>query len=437
MNTTRLATKVISTFALGAQLFGAAACGEADNNDDANNIVRSAKPRALTVTPLLDSKQLYADGQSKFATAMHGQVRALDGNLVYSPFSMTSALAMLYVGAKGNTATEMKSALSFQLDGAPLFSAFNWADQELASRGKGAKSADGKPFRLNVVNDVWSQTGFAFDPTYLDTLAEHFGTGVHVQNFKLDPEGSRETINDYVQKVTESRIKDLLPEKSIDTSTRLVLTNAVYMNAHWKVPFEPKATNDAPFTKLDAQKANVKMMHQETYFSALVGNGYSAVELPYEDDNLSMLLVIPDAGTFGAFEGNFDAAKLKAVRTGMKVERVELAMPRFEFPSTIPASDVMKKLGMVSAFGGGADLSGITTSEPLKVAEIFHKAFIKVQENGTEAAAATAVVIGPTSAAPIENRVKINADRPFMFVISDKPTGTVLFMGRVLDPNAN
>lgn len=318
-----------------------------------------------------------------------------------------------------------------------MYSAFNWTAQELASRGKGAKAADGKAFRLNVVNDVWSIENYAFVPTYLDTLAENFGTGVHVQDFKANAEGSRKNINDYVQKVTESRIKDLLPEGSIKPSTRLVLTNAVYMNAHWKVPFEPKATSDAPFTKLDAQKANVKMMHQETYFLASVGNGYSAVELPYDDDNLSMLLVIPDAGTFGTFEQNFDTAKLQSVRTGMKVERVQLAMPRFEFPSTIPAADVMKKLGMVTAFSDGADLSGITTSEPLKVADIFHKAFIKVQENGTEAAAATAVVIGPKAAAPVENRIQISADRPFLFVISDKPTGTVLFMGRVLDPNAN
>jgi serpin B len=437
MNTTRLATKVISTFALGAQLLGAAACGDGSNINDADDIVRSVKPRALSVPPLLDSKQLYADSQSKFATAMHGQVRAMSGNLVYSPFSMTSALAMLYAGAKGTTATEMKSALSFQLDGAPLYSAFNWTDQELASRGKGAKSADGQAFRLNVVNDIWSQADYAFDPMYLDTLAENFGTGVHVQDFKRDPEGSRQTINGYVQKATESRIKDLIPEKIIDNQTRLVLTNAVYMNAHWKVPFEPKVTSDAPFTKLDAQKADVKMMHQETFFSASVGNGYSAVDLPYEDDNLSMLLVIPDEGTFGPFEAGFDAAKLQAVRTGMKVERVKLAMPRFEFPSTIPAAEIMKKLGMVAAFGTGADLSGISTSEPLKVQSILHKAFIKVQENGTEAAAATAVVIGVGATAPIENTLKISADRPFLFVIADKPTGTVLFMGRVLDPNAN
>jgi serpin B len=345
MNTTRLATKVVSTFALGAQLLGAAACGDGSNNSDTVETVRSVKQRALSVSPALDNKQLYADGQANFATAMHGQVRGLSGNLVYSPFSMTSALAMLYAGAKGTTATEMKSALRFQLDGAPLYSAFNWTDQELANRGKGAKSADGKAFRLSVVNDVWSQADYAFEPTYLDTLAENFGTGVHVQDFKNDPEGSRKNINAYVQNATESRIMNLIPEKEIKTYTRLVLTNAVYMNAHWKVPFEPEVTKQAPFTKLDAQKSNVKMMHQETYLSASVGSGYSAVELPYEDPNLSMLLVIPDEGTFGAFEAAFDAAKLQAVRTGMKVERVQLAMPRFEFPSTIPASDVMKKLG--------------------------------------------------------------------------------------------
>ena len=371
------------------------------------------------------------DGNSVFAFDLYQQLIDNDENLFYSPYSISVALAMTYAGARGETAQEMADTLRFYLAQNKLHQAFNWLDIELAKRGEGAEGKDDEGFRLNVVNAIWGQQDYNFLNEFLDVLAENYDAGLRILDFINSTEESRKTINEWVSQQTEGRIEELIPQGAIDTLTRLVLTNAIYFNAAWMYPFDEENTIDGDFNLLNGDTITVPMMNQTALLNHMKGENYQAVELPYDGNELSMLLIMPDEGSFSSFEQSLDNELVGNIISHLGTKQVVLSMPKFEFKSKTGLKEILNAMGMPTAFSDMADLSGMTGNRDLFISDVLHEAFVSVDEAGTEAAAATAVIIGLTSAGEM---VTMSLDNPFIFLIRDIKTGTVLFVGRVLNP---
>jgi serpin B len=393
--------------------------------------IKSDKPRdTAPVVSETDMKTL-VEGNNAFAFALLQVLREKEGNLFYSPYSISEALAMTYAGAKGDTEKSMADALNFLLSQDKLHSAFNNLDLLLKQRGQGAKGKDDEGFRLNIANAIWGQQGFNFLSSYLDMLAQNYGAGMRLVDYINETEKSRVTINDWVSDRTEGKIKDLIPQGSIDELTRLVLTNAIYFNAAWAFPFNADATKNGTFHALNGD-VQVPMMHQTEDFNYIEGANYQAVELPYDGLELSMVILMPKAGQYESFEKSLDANSIGQIISGMKETSVIFTMPKFEYESSLGLKDALTKLGMGVAFTENADFSGIDGKHDLLIQDVLHKAFVSVDEEGTEAAAATAVIVGITSM-PINQKV-MTVDQPFIFLIRDIQTNSIVFLGRVLNP---
>ena len=396
-------------------------------------IVQSEKQRVTSPDVSEADLALLVDGNSAFAFELYQALREGDDNLFYSPYSISLALAMTYAGARGETAQQMADTLHFILSQDRLHPAFNSLDIDLGRRGEGAKGKDGKGFRLNIVNAIWGQRDYRFLPVFLDLLAENYGAGLRTLDFASAPEESRITINNWVSDQTEGQIEDLIPQGVIDALTRLVLTNAIYFNAAWQHAFEEDMTEDGPFYLLDGGQITVPMMRQTETFGYAEGDGYQAVELPYDGRELSMVVLLPRAGQFEAFEEALDIQRVDGIARGLEHKRIALTMPRFEFESGFSLKETLAAMGMPVAFSEGADFSGMTGDTDLFISDVIHKAFICADEAGTEAAAATAVVIAPASLP--EAPVEVTVDRPFVFLIRDIETGTIIFAGRIMHPS--
>ena len=397
--------------------------------------LKSDKPRQTA--PPVDQSDVAAqvDGNSALAFNLYQVLKDTDGNLFYSPYSISEALAMTYGGARGETERQMQAALQFKLPQDRLHPAFNSLDNELSKRGQGAKGADDQGFRLHVVNAIWGQQGFKFTQQYLDLLAQNYGAGLRIVDYIKDAEKSRQTINQWVSDQTENRIKDLLPQGSIDSLTRLVLTNAIYFNAAWQSQFQKNATADGQFTLLNGNKVTVPMMRQMHTFGYTEGTDYQAVELPYDGNELSMVILLPKADRFKAFEAALKAQQVKDIVQNLKSSEVDLTMPRFKVESQFNLKKALASLGMPIAFSASeADFSGMDGQKDLYISDVVHKAYVNVDENGTEAAAATGVVVGTTSM-PAKT-YQVTLDHPFIFFIRDIQTGAILFLGRVASPGA-
>jgi serpin B len=400
----------------------------------AGEVLKSDKERITSLDVSASEQALLVEGNSAFAFELYRAVRQEEGNLFYSPYSISLALAMTYAGARNETAQQMTDTLQFMLEQERLHPAFNWLDAELAERGEGAQGKDEEGFRLNIVNAIWGQKDYTFLSDFLDVLAQNYGAGLRILDFINETEKSRLTINDWVSDQTEGRIEDLIPQGTIDALTRLVLTNAIYFNAAWEYPFDDDMTADGPFYLLDGGQVIASMMKQTESFGYTDGEGYQAVELLYDGDELSMVILLPTSGNFEAFEEGLQAQKVSDIIGGLQLAEVALTMPQFEFESEFSLKDTLAGMGMPVAFSGAADFSGMTGTPDLCISEVLHKAFVSVDEAGTEAAAATAVIVGET--AMPGQPVEVTVDRPFIFLIRDIETGAVLFVGRVLNPGA-
>lgn len=408
---------------------GLAACAEPSGP---GGVVQSEKPRVESPSVAQTDLDALVDGNNAFAFDLYQVLKKEDGNLFYSPYSISEALAMTWGGARGTTETAMKNTLSFTLPQDRLHPTFNSLDLQLKQRGQDAQGKDDKGFRLNVVNAIWGQKDYTFLPAYLDLLAQNYGAGLRTLDFIGDTEPSRVTINDWVAEQTEQRIKDLLPQGSITNLTRLVLTNAVYFNAAWLHPFNEGATSDGTFNLLGGGTVTVPMMRETDSFGYAEGADYEAVSLPYDGNELSMVVLLPQPGKFTAFEDALDATAVKGIIDKISGQSVALTMPRFEYSSQFGLKGALSTLGMGEAFTPAADLSGMNGERDLFIHDVLHKAFVSVDEEGTEAAAATGVIVGTTSAPASPVEVKI--DRPFIYLIRDNATGSIIFVGRVLDP---
>lgn len=417
--------------------FALAACGSTGDQKAPNTnpppeleTARSTLARVTTPAPEADVLELVR-GNNGFGADLLSRVREPGENLLISPVSIQVALGMTFAGARGQTETEIARALRFTLPQSRLHPAFGTLDLALRSRGEGAQGKDGQPFRLRISNAAWAQRGYPFVPEYLDLLAQSYGAGVNLLDFVAAPEPSRQVINEWVAYETEDRIRELLAEGSITPDTRLVLTNAVYFNAAWEKQFDEAATRPGTFHLADGTQAQVPMMAQTQRFKYAAGADYEAVELPYDGGELAMLVVLPAAGQLAAFEQSFDEAKLTSIVSALAVREVELKLPKFEFEWKSSLKEALVAMGMPTPFTPAADFTGISPSGNLAIFDVVHQTFIAVDESGTEAAAATAVIVGETS---VPVTVPMFVDRPFFFAIRDVATGAVVFLGEVLDP---
>jgi serpin B len=396
---------------------------------------KSNKPRETAPAVSQNDSATLSQGNSTFAINLYQTLKDKPGNLFYSPYSISEALAMTYGGARNETEKQMASAMQFLLSQEKLHPAFNSVDIALATRGQGAKGQDSKGFRLNVVNAIWGQNGYQFSSAYLDLLARNYGAGMRIVDYKKAYEQARQTINQWVADQTENKIKDLLPPGSVDPLTRLVLTNAIYFNAAWATQFDKNSTVNGTFKLINSSQVSVPMMQQYAKsYNYAEGPNYQAIELPYDGRQLSMIVLLPAGGQYAQFESSLDYARLTTILSQLKSASVNISMPKFKFETELDLKNNLLKLGINDAFDPNkADLSGMNGKKDLYISSVVHKAYVSVDEAGTEAAAATGVVVGTTSM-PMEIK-DFKMDRPFIFMIQDKPSGSILFLGRVTDPS--
>ncbi len=368
-----------------------------------------------------------------FGLDLYARLVAADpeANLVFSPASIGVALAMARAGARGTTASEMDAVMH----GLGSDANAAWvAALDASLNGKDATLNDdaGIAHRvlLRSVNAPFAQQGFPLEGPYLTALAERFGAGLRLVDYVGDTEGARRAINRWVGGQTEERIPELLAQVIVTTGTRLTLVNAIYLKAAWAEAFEATATNRAPFRRLDGTVIQVPTMHGSPELRHAAGPGWEAVELPYIGGALAMLVIEPD--DLRAFEATLDPATLAAITGSLEPGTASLAMPAFRAETQAELKDMLAAMGMPTAFSGGADFSDITTAERLAISAVVHQANIDVDEGGTEAAAATAVVMERVSAQV--DTLRITIDRPFIFALRDLDTGAVLFLGRITTP---
>jgi serpin B len=388
--------------------------------------ITAANAEATDVTALVK-------GNHAFALNLYQMLRTEPGNLCYSPLSISQAVAMAYAGARGETELQMAKTLHYRLPQDELPPAFNALDLELARRGDGAKARDGKGFRLNTLNALWAQRGFFLLPEFLDVLAEDYGAPLRLGDFVNAPEESRRTINNWVREHTEGRIEDLIEPGAVSSLTRLVIVNTIYFDAAWHQPFKAESTRGGTFHLLNADTITVPMMNKQDWRYYADGNRYQVVELPYVGKELSMVILVPEIATFRAFEASLDAERLDAILAELEWGLVSLTMPKFEFASDFKLKEPLSRMGMPAAFSlAEADFSGMTGHRELFIQDVVHQAFVSVDEAGTEVAAATGLPMPPGM--PKEGPIEIRADRPFLFLIRDRETGAILFLGRVINP---
>ncbi|CAA9430148.1 MAG: hypothetical protein AVDCRST_MAG03-3177 [uncultured Rubrobacteraceae bacterium] len=369
-------------------------------------------------------------GNNDFAFEMYHE-QAGTGNVIFSPYSISLAFSLAYAGAGGETEAQMAETLKF-LPQETQNPTFNAIESRISGLGEKGSESSKPPFRLNVANSAWGQEGFRFEQAYLETLAEQYGAGMRPVDFGRPDEAS-EAINAWVEDETEDRIKDLVTPESVSSSTRLVLANAVYFKAAWASAFVQEKTQDGTFALPDGGEVTVPLMRQTSYLPYAEGEGYQAVRLPYKGDAADMLVVLPEEGRFEEIEDRLDAGLLDEVDAKIDPDAwVRLTMPRFDFETRLDLVPLLRSMGMTIPFGGAADFGGITREAPLSIGAARHKANITVDEKGTEAAAATFLSFPVSGPPPLQ---EMTANRPFLFVITERETGTVLFVGRVTDPS--
>jgi serpin B len=387
--------------------------------------------------PVSRSSASFAEDHNAFSLRFYGQLLQRPGNLFFSPFSIRTALGMTYAGARGETAEEMSRALRFPSPDETMHLAFSEIIRRL-------NAPDGGKSELAVANALWGQEGARIQQEFLDIVTRQYCGDMKVVNFRQDPEAAGVKINKWVKDKTKKKIRELIPAGSLTTDTRLVLVNAIYFKGLWVLQFQKRATRDEPFYLETGEKVQAPLMYQKEEVRYLKADTFQAVDLAYQGGNLSMLVLLPDKKDgLGDLETKFSAQILYECVAKMCGREVKLFLPRFRMTwGGVELGTYLKALGMLLAFTPRADFSGITGYEPphedsLYISDVFHKAFVEVNEEGTEATAATAVPmvlsmpLRPRKPPPVPI---FRADHPFLFAIRDRKSGAILFLGRVVDP---
>ncbi len=410
---------------------------------------QQAEPQAASPEPRDLNMQTAAQQANDFARRFYGRVAADEsGNLFFSPLSIHAALSMTYAGARGETAAQMGQVLAFEY--APdegiehaayhqLLTALNDVPTTAFDTVEdGERTTVERPvFELVVANRLWGQQGFSWNPGYIRLTEREYLAGLEEVNFRTDAEGARNTINGWIEETTRERIKNLIPSGALDAMTRLVLTNAIYFKANWQDVFEERATKPEPFHLADGSTTDVPMMHQTERFGYSETENWQALAMPYEQNALSMLVILPAdrEGAMDATERQLASGELLEALESMQRPKVQVWLPKFSITQELDLGATLQAMGMPLAFSDQADFGGMTPEAELMISKALHKAFVEVDEKGTEAAAATAVVMSLTSAPVEPEKPKVfRADRPFIFLIRHNASGAILFAGRVMDP---
>jgi len=392
------------------------------------------------MNPAVSEEELsqLVSGNTQFAFELYRWLIQSNDNLIISPYSISTALAMTYAGASGQTKTDMANVLHFTLPDDKLHAAFNKIDLTLNALGNKPAGEEGQPLKLSVANSLWVQKDIPLNPPFLDVVTLNYGAGVGQVDFWGDPGGAAKTVNDWISGKTGGKIKDALDPGSLNPGeTMLLLVDAIYFLANWELQFDKEATTDGPFHLLAGRDVTVPMMTKTDQFRYFKGDGFAAASLGYVGGDTSMVIMLPDEGEFEEFEGKLDGALVSNVLGNLEMKSVDLTMPKFKYESSLVLAKTLRPMGMESAFQGGFDnmFVGPLGESPF-IDEVIHKAFVAVDEAGTEAAAVTIVEIR-VLAAPFEPEqpIEFRVDRPFVFLIVEESTKSVLFIGRVLDPS--
>ncbi|MGB4594511.1 MAG: serpin family protein [Anaerolineaceae bacterium] len=401
--------------------------------NDKIGVIKSDKSLITNPSVSADDLQRLAEAENIFMINLYKQIAADEENVIFSPYSLYQALLMAYIGAEGETARQMAEVLQLPLKGDFNHLVMNKLNQLLTD----PTTSDLKnKFVFTSANAVWGQYDYGFRQSYLDQLAEYYGSGLRAVDF-AQSEASRAMINDWVSEQTQQKIKELIPQGVLDAATRMVLTNAVYFKAGWMRQFEDSETEMDSFHLLDGSEIDVEMMNIHKRFSYQVTDNYTAIELPYEGGKFSMVVFMPNEGTLNQFEQALDLSLLSNLTGKFGKGKVILSFPKFKIESQLDLGQVLSDMGMVDAFDPAlADFSKMTDAKDLMITNVLQKAMVDVDEKGTEAAAATAVVVGVTSAPVEEEPQVIKIDHPFLFFIRDVETNTTLFMGRMINPES-
>lgn len=386
----------------------------------------------------ISAAQAVSAGNNRFAFDLYGELASTPAgagqNIFYSPVSISSALAITGEGAKGTTADEINSVFHFPTNDTVRREGFLEINERINAADAG--------YTLRTANALWAEKNYSFLPAFTGIAGTYYSANVTNLDFIHAPEESRVTINTWVEEKTEKKIRDLLPAGSIDSLTRLVITNAVYFKGTWVRQFDAARTQDADFLTDAGKTVNVKMMQDtgsEAEYRYAETGSVQYIELPYTHDSgkaLSMAVILPKDNAIQTAEAVLDESNLSALKDTAHVQRVMVYLPKFRMETEYRLPETLSAMGMPTAFTfGAADFSGMDGTTNLYISDVIHKAFIDVNEEGTEAAAATAVVMQGGAAAPGEGPPVFRADHPFVFLIRDDGTGTILFIGRVADPS--
>ncbi|MBN1550213.1 serpin family protein, partial [bacterium] len=370
--------------------------------------------------------QELVESHNVFALSLYHNIRNNKGNVVISPYSISTALGMAYAGARGSTQKQMAEVLHFNLDQEKLHSAFKKLQAHLGViQNKGH-------IELSIANALWIQKDFHLLEEFLDLMRKNYRAGVHTVNYAEDLESVRKAINAWVKRETKNKIKEIIRHGMLDQSTCLVLTNAIYFRGNWKNQFEKKLTNNAPFYLTQNKSVEVSMMNQLNKFKYFENDSFQIIELPYVGNDLSMIVLLPKKiDGLSEIESSLSTESLKALINGLYEEEVIVFLPRFKVGFQILLSKTLEQMGMRDAFNpGSANFSGINGTRSLYINDIIHKVFLDVHEEGTEAAAATGIV--SKSIKPV-----MRIDHPFLFIIRDNRSGSILFLGKIVNPKEN
>lgn len=369
------------------------------------------------------------DGNTTFALNLYSKLKDAEGNLFFSPYSISTALAMTYAGARGNTEKQMAHVLHFTLEQDKLHPAF----ASIEARYKTIQEEG--DVQLSVANALWPQKDYVFLKDYLELTKKNYGATITPLDYKNAHEAARKTINNWVEQKTNDKIKDLIKRGVLNPLVRLVLTNAIYFKGNWSNQFDMNLTKDIPFHLLSGKSVKAPMMNQKQKYGYLELENLQILELPYVGNELSMLVLLPKkVDGLTELENGLTNDNLEKWTKHLRKREVRVFLPKFKMTLQFGLDKTLASMGMPDAFNVGADFSGMDGTKMLYISAVIHKAFIAVDEEGTEAAAATAVVMKLLSA-PVSPPV-FRADHPFVFIIRDNLSGSILFFGRVVDPTA-
>jgi serpin B len=372
------------------------------------------------------SVETVVEGNTKFALDLYQILRTMEGNIFFSPYSISTALAMTYAGARGSTESQMANVLRFLLEQEQLHPAFAWLEASLRDVEKKGR------IQLSVANSLWPHKRLALLDEFLALTKRYYGVQITVVDYGRTEE-ARRMINAWVEDKTENKIEELILPRMVDSSTDLVLVNAIYFKGDWANQFDEQLTHEAPFSIAPDKQVQVMMMTQKHEFRYAESGDLQVLELPYAGEDLSMLVLLPaEVGGLADLEDRLSVENLERWTKYLWETKVRVFLPRFELTLPIQLGETLKSMGMPDAFSGGADFSGMAKGQ-LFISEVVHKAFVKVNEEGTEAAAATAVIMGRGAPPPVPT---FRADHPFLFLIRENTTGSILFVGRVVDPTS-